>query len=162
MTWSPSEPRLPPGMPQGGQWGTVSAVKPSGKSGAKASSAKKKTTGSAKAVHGTKPGVARSAAATALQKNPAAQKLYAQLMGTTGRDGYVGKLSTADLKLLTQIVYSSKTSDPNVVHARIAVANEMTRRGIPIQSYGALGGGISPGRAATVKKVAAAKATRKH
>jgi hypothetical protein len=149
VSFNPSEPRVPAGVAAGGQWGTPTK-------------AKKKTTtarGSSKAA--AKPGPARNAAAAKVQQNPQAQKLYDQLLQAPPgqRAAYVKGLSTDDLKLLTQIVYSSRTSDPNVVNARIAVANEMTRRGVDIKQYGALGGGLPAARVAVLRKVAAARVT---
>jgi hypothetical protein len=80
-----------------------------------------------------------------VQADPAAQDLYSSIMGTApgARSGAVQKLSDADLKKATQVLYSSRTSDPNVVASRIAVANEMTKRGFDIKHYGALGGGLA-------------------
>jgi 2'-5' RNA ligase len=90
------------------------------------------------------PGPARDAAAAKVQADPAATALYASIMGTApgARAGAVQKLSDADLQKATQVLYSSRTSDPDVVAARIAVANEMTKRGFDIKHYGALGGGL--------------------
>jgi 2'-5' RNA ligase len=91
------------------------------------------------------PGPARDAAAAKVQADPAAQDLYSSIMGTApgARSGAVQKLSDADLKKATQVLYSSRTSDPNVVASRMAVANEMTKRGFDIKHYGALGGGLA-------------------
>jgi hypothetical protein len=139
VSFNPSEPRVPAGVTAGGQWGTPTK-------------AKKKTTAARSKAAAAKPGTARNAAAAKVQQNPQAQKLYGQLLQAPPgqRAAYVKGLSTDDLKLLTQIVYSSRTSDPNVVNARIAVANEMTRRGVDIKQYGALGGGLPAARVAVL------------
>jgi 2'-5' RNA ligase len=113
------------------------------------------------------PGPARDAAAAKVQADPAAQDLYSSIMGTApgARAGAVQKLSDADLQKATQVLYSSRTSDPNVVASRIAVANEMTKRGFDIKHYGALGGGLaavksSPVVHATPKPAAPAPTAR--
>ena len=106
------------------------------------------------------PGPARNGAAAQVQADPAAQALYSSILGASAgaRPGAVGKLSDGDLKKATQILYSSKTSDPNVVNSRIAVANEMSKRGFDVKHYGALGGGLSAVKNSPVVHAAPAKA----
>lgn len=74
------------------------------------------------------------------------------------RAKYLQGLSDSDLELLTQAVYGTRTSDPKVVAARVAVANEMGKRGLDVKKYGALGGGPSAPHAAPGGKQAPRKA----
>lgn len=102
-------------------------------------------------------GAARDGNAAAAQKDKTAAANYEALMKATGPAQAAGlkKLSDADLQKLTAYAYSSKTSDPDVVRARVKVANEMARRGMDVKKYGAKGGGV------TEKKRAAAKTKSK-
>lgn len=163
-SFNPSEPRVPAGGSAGGQWGAPSAAKkkttakstakPTAKTSAKPT-AKGKAPSSARGK--TPPGTARNAAAAKVQADPKAQQLYGQLMQAGQHGAYARGLSTDDLKLLTQMVYSSRTSDPSVVAARMAVANEMARRGLDVKQFGALGGGLPAGRVNTLQKKVAAR-----
>jgi hypothetical protein len=105
------------------------------------------------------PGKARDANAAKAQKASGADKLYSDIVGNGGDAKYIAALSDDDLKKATGILYSSKTSDPAVVKARIAVANEMSKRGFDIKQYGAGGGGSSstsaPKKSSSTKSVAA-------
>ena len=133
MSFNPSEPRVPAGSPGGGRWG-------GGGSGGKANAP-------------------RNAAAGKAQANPKAAQMYDKLNGSKSADErakYLQGLSDEDLELLTQAVYGTRTSDPKVVQARLAVAREMGKRGIDIKKYGALGGG-SPSKAAPARKVTPAQ-----
>jgi hypothetical protein len=91
--------------------------------------------------------------------------LYNSILGMApgARSGAMQKMSDEDLKKATQILYSSKTSDPNVVAARLAVASEMSKRGFDIKHYGALGGGLAAAKPSpvvhTVSKPAASAPT---
>lgn len=78
------------------------------------------------------------------QKDPHEQDMYNSAMSSTGaaQKKYLAGLNNQDLQGLTGIAYSSKTSDPKVVAMRIAVANEMAKRGFDVKDYGALGGGL--------------------
>lgn len=98
-------------------------------------------------------GAARDGAAATAQKDKNAAAAYRALMEATGAAQAAGlkKLSDAGLQQLTAYAYSSKTSDPDVVRARVKIANEMARRGMDVKKYGAKGGGI------TARKRAAAK-----
>lgn len=123
MSFNPSEPRVPKGSAGGGRWG-------GGSSGSKANAP-------------------RDAAAAKVQANPKAAPLFNKAVGSSPKDRakYMQGLSDADLELLTEALYSARTSDPTIVQARIAVANEMAKRGLDIRKYGALGGGpASSGR----------------
>jgi len=114
-------------------------------------------------------GSPRNSSAAKAQGNSKAMKSaddFAKLPANK-RTAYLKGLSDADLEALTEVVYSHRTSDPAVVAMRITVANEMTKRGLDIKKFGALGGGLAVGRksapvsvhiARTVaKKAAAAK-----
>jgi hypothetical protein len=90
-------------------------------------------------------GGARSDSAAKAQASPKAQAMHQRLVETPKgkRSDYLRGLSDADLELLSEAIYGSRTSDPQVVAARIAVANELARRGIDVKDHGALGGGPS-------------------
>lgn len=117
MSFNPSQQRVPKGSTGGGRWG-------GGGSGSKANAP-------------------RNAAAAKVQRNPKAAPLFNKATGLSPKDRakYMQGLSDADLELLTQALYSARTSDPTIVQSRIAVANEMGKRGLDIKKYGALGGG---------------------
>lgn len=157
--FDPSEPRVSSGSAAGGQWGgSADDQKKASRSAAakKAAATRAAKKGPAKATDkpaagGSKPGPPRDANAAKAQADPQAQAMYARLVGMTpAKREYVKGLSDADLEKLTAIVYSSRTSDPNIVHARIAVANEMSHRHIPIAKYGAGGGGLPAGKKAAL------------
>lgn len=151
--YNPKQARVPAGSPGGGRFG----------GGAAGSSANNP----------------RNAAAATAQKNVKAEPLFnnAVNLSPADRAKFLKGLSDADLELLTQVVYSARTSDPKIVAARLAVAAEMGKRGIDIKHYGALGGGISspakkaapsaparkvtPAQRAAVARVTARKATAK-
>lgn len=78
------------------------------------------------------------------QADPHEQEMYNNAMSLSGtaQKQYLAGLSDKDLQGLTGIAYSSKTSDKQVVAMRIAVANEMAKRGLDVKDYGALGGGL--------------------
>lgn len=100
-------------------------------------------------------GSARNASAAKAQHNPKAMKAADHFAGlpVAQRTSYLKGLSDADLEALTGVVYSHRTSDPAVVAMRIAVANEMTKRGIDIKKFGALGGGLSAPKGAPKRAV---------
>jgi hypothetical protein len=90
-------------------------------------------------------GAARDSKASSAQKDTRGTKVagdFADLDPSRRRD-YVKALSDDDLKKLTGVVYSSRTSDPSVVAMRLVVASEMGKRGLDVKDYGALGGGLS-------------------
>jgi hypothetical protein len=128
VPFNPSEPRLPAGQAGGGQWG-------GGASGSKANAP-------------------RNAAAAKVQANPAARRLFEKAIGLPPKDRakFMHGLPDGDLKLLTEALYSARTSDPTIVETRFAVAHEMTKRGIDIKKYGALGGGIGAAGHAEAKR----------
>lgn len=101
-------------------------------------------------------GAARDGDAAKAQKDASAAKAYEALMRATGGDQAAGltKLGDKELQALSRYAYSSKTSDPDVVRARVKVANEMAKRGMDVKAYGAKGGGV------TAKKREKAKTTR--
>jgi hypothetical protein len=76
------------------------------------------------------------------------------------RSKYLQGLSDDDLELLTEAVYGTRTSDPDVVQARIAVAHEMGKRGLDIKKYGALGGGptLTPRKLSPMQHAAVTRA----
>lgn len=91
------------------------------------------------------PGKARDAAAEKSQKDPAARKLYNDILSASLDDAkkQVKTLSDAQLVALTRIMYSSKTSDKDIVDRRLAIAAEMAQRGYDVKDFGARGGGIN-------------------
>lgn len=168
MSFNPSEQRAPAGSAGGGQWTADSApskTKASTKPPAKATTAARKTTAKA-----PKLGPARNAAAAKIQQDKQAQQLYAQMLGMSTaaeQAAYAKKLPPDQLEKLTQILYSSHTSDPQIVKARVVVANEMGKRGLDVKKYGALGGGpsatrkVSPAQAKAVAHARARSAAAK-
>lgn len=84
------------------------------------------------------PGAARDQAADEAQKDERAKDLY-RLMLAGKVD--VKKLNDSDLQKLSRILYSFKTSDERVVKARVTTAGELSRRGMDVKKFGALGGG---------------------
>jgi hypothetical protein len=88
-------------------------------------------------------GAARDSKAADAQKNTTARKSADQIVGmnTSERGTLLKKMPDDQLKSLTAFLYASPTSDPDIVKARIAVANEMSRRGFDVKDYGALGNG---------------------
>lgn len=145
MSFNPKEPRIPAGQGGGGRWG--------GGGGSSKSSTP-----------------ARSSDATKAQADPKSAAMYDKLQGLppAERAKYLQGLPSGDLELLTRAVYGTRTSDPKVVQARLAVAQAMGKRGLDIKKYGALGSGpqskaapgrkVSPAQAAAVSHVQARKA----
>jgi hypothetical protein len=88
-------------------------------------------------------GAPRNAKAADAQKNTTARNTADQVVGmkTSERGTLLKKMPDDQLKSLTAFLYASPTSDPDIVKARIAVANEMSRRGFDIKDFGALGSG---------------------
>lgn len=71
----------------------------------------------------------------------------------------IAGMDTPRLEALSRVLYSYDTSDPHVVAARIAVANELAKRGLKVTDFGALGTNLVPGKPGT--KGAAKKGGRK-
>lgn len=90
---------------------------------------------------GTELGQARNAKAQQAQDNPRAKDQYESLMAANPRDyrQMLDDLDEADLKSLTAIAYSFRSSNPQVVQARLALAGAMRRRGLDVNDYGGLG-----------------------
>lgn len=91
------------------------------------------------------------------QRDAGARSNYGKLEGASDADAdkMLKGMSDTDLRKLTAFAYSSKTSDPRIVKARIKVANEMGRRGIDIKKHGARGGGSKSATRASAEPVAA-------
>lgn len=115
-------------------------------------------------------GTARDSKAQKAQADTGSRHQYDKTIRATGnvRTADIKGLSDGKLQALTRTVYSFKTSDPKVVALRIAVANEMAKRGYDVKDFGALGGGINSDKGVTkpvkkmpVKKVPAKKAVKK-
>jgi hypothetical protein len=88
-------------------------------------------------------GAPRNAKAADAQKDTTAHQNADQIIGmkASERGTLLKKMSDDQLKKLTEFLYASPTTDPDIVKARIAVANEMSRRGFDVKDYGALGSG---------------------
>jgi hypothetical protein len=100
------------------------------------------------------PGKARNSQAAEAQKN---QKSYQVL----AKGGDPKSLSAADLQQASRVAYSSKTSDPKIVALRKKIAAEMSKRGMDVKKYGALGGGLSAKKKPAAKRPASRTASKK-
>lgn len=87
-------------------------------------------------------GTARNSDAATAQKDPKATAAYKALLTAKpdARKKQLAGLKDADLEALTRVLYSFKSSDPSLVAARVAAANELSRRGLDVKKFGALGG----------------------
>jgi hypothetical protein len=172
--FDPSEPRVGAGSAAGGQWGgSAKPTKTKGPDGSlvrsthvskpKAAKAKAKAKAPAKATpkapakHAM--GAARNADAAKAQ-DAAHSAAYDALMGKPAaqRAAYVKGLSDAELEKAAEAAYSFRSTDPDVVRARVALANEAAKRGIDIRKHGALGGGSRPSPKAAPARRAASPA----
>ncbi len=94
---------------------------------------------------GTELGQARNTeSAKRAQADPGAKARYDEFMrngDTPAMKASAGKLGDDDLKSLTAVMYSFKTSNPRVVAARNALAAELRRRGFDERDHGSLVGG---------------------
>jgi hypothetical protein len=108
-------------------------------------------------------GTARDSKAQKAQADTGSRHQYDKTIRATGnvRTADIKGLSDGKLQALTRTAYSFKSSDPNVVKLRIAVANEMAKRGFDVKDFGALGGGINSDKGKTPAKAAPKKAAVK-
>lgn len=90
---------------------------------------------------GSEIGSARNANAAKAQQNKAATDRYKSVVGAKDRDAQVKALGNDDLGQLSQVAFSFKSSDPNVVALRNSVIAQMRARGMNPSQYGYLGGG---------------------
>jgi hypothetical protein len=92
---------------------------------------------------GAEIGSARNASAAEAQKDTESTGRYADLVGTdqAAQAEALGGLDNSQLQRLSQVAYSFKSSNPDVVRLRIGVANELRRRGMNVNDFGGLGGG---------------------
>lgn len=176
--FDPSEPRVGAGSAAGGQWGgSAKPTKTKGPDGSlvrsthvskpKAAKAKAKAKAPAKAPAKATPkapakhamGAARNADAAKAQ-DAAHSAAYDALMGKPAaqRAAYVKGLSDAELEKAAEAAYSFRSTDPDVVRARVALANEAAKRGIDIRKHGALGGGKAPAPAPAKRAASPAQA----
>lgn len=109
---------------------------------------------------GSEIGSARNANAAKAQQNTAATDRYKAVVGAKDRDAQVKALGNDDLGQLSQVAFSFKSSDPNVVALRNSVIAQMRARGMNPSQYGYLGGGgpAKPTAKPTVKPKAVVKA----
>lgn len=112
-------------------------------------------------------GAARNQKAAQAQKSKAGSAGYKAAGSASGaeRSKLLKGMSDAALQAASREAYSFKTSDPKVVALRIAIANEMGRRGFDVKDFGALGGGINSDKGtkqatARAKAVGSSKTTK--
>lgn len=84
-------------------------------------------------------GKARNAEAAKAQKDTKAADNYKKVQQAKDQAKFAKDLSDADLEAMTRYLYSFKSSDPKIVKARIAAANELARRGKNVNDFGGLG-----------------------
>lgn len=114
---------------------------------------------------GSEIGTARNASAAQAQRDTESTNRYRSLVGgdSKAQAAVLRKVHNGALQRLSRVAYSFKSSDPNVVRLRIAVANELRRRGMNVNDYGGLGPKTkNPGPAGTwardhARRVAARK-----
>jgi hypothetical protein len=112
---------------------------------------------------GSEIGTARNADAAKAQQNAGAVDRYKKTVGAGDRDAQVKALNNDELGQLSQVAFSFRSSDPNVVALRSSVVGQLRSRGMDPSKYGYLGGGAkSTGRPvakAPVRKPTANKST---
>jgi len=134
------------------------------KGGATASSGKKKvvrTPAGAARYHvpvGSEIGQARDANAAKVQQDKGATDKYKSVVGAKDRDAQVKALNNDELGQLSQVAFSFKSADPNVVALRNSVMAQMRSRGMDPSKFGYLGGKMAPKAKTAVKTKAAIKA----
>lgn len=103
---------------------------------------------------GSEIGSARDANAAKAQQNTAAVTKYKGVVGAKDRDNQVKALNNDELGQLSQVAFSFKTSNPDVVALRNSVISQMRSRGMDPAKFGYLGGGggTKPVAKAPVKK----------
>jgi SPP1 gp7 family putative phage head morphogenesis protein len=109
---------------------------------------------------GSEIGSARNADAAKAQQNKAATDRYKSVVGAKDRDAQVKSLNNDDLGQLSQVAFSFKSSDPNVVALRSSVIAQMRARGMNPNQFGYLGGNgpAKPAAKPAVKPRVVAKA----
>lgn len=92
---------------------------------------------------GSEIGTARNAKAAQAQKDTESTGRYNELVGSDpkAQAAAMRGLSDDQLQRLSQVAYSFRSSDQNVVRLRVGVANELARRGFNVRDFGGLGGG---------------------
>lgn len=88
---------------------------------------------------------ARNAQGAAAQKDPKAAANYGKTLGAGDAKAQIAGMSAEDLIALSKAAYSFKSNDPKVVALRIAIANEIAKRGGNVNDYGGLGKGTPGG-----------------
>jgi hypothetical protein len=107
---------------------------------------------------GAEIGTARNAKAAEAQKDTESTGRYGELVGQdqAAQARALGGLSPDQLQRLSRVAYSFPSSNPAVVRLRIGVANELRKRGMNVNDFGGLGGGVkTPGPRPKPKKKAA-------
>lgn len=100
---------------------------------------------------GTELGNARDDDGQRAQDDPAAREAYQKLLTANPREyrAMLDKMGDAELESLTRVAYSFRSSNPQVVQARIALAGALRRRGKDVNDFGGLGKGRPLGKANT-------------
>lgn len=147
------------GKPAGGQTKTTK-----GKAAASAGGKKKKIVRTAEGAKrykvpiGSEIGSARNADAAKAQQNPGAVDKYHKTVGAKDRDAQVKALNNNELGQLSQVAFSFRSSDPNVVALRSSVVGQLRSRGMDPAKFGYLGGGAKPAAGKSAAKAPVRKA----
>lgn len=103
---------------------------------------------------GAEIGKARDRKAEEIQKDPRARESYEKLLTANPREyrKMLDGLSDDELGRLTQVAYSFRSSNANVVQARLALAGALRRRGKDVADYGGLGARATSNAAAAPRR----------
>jgi hypothetical protein len=95
---------------------------------------------------GTELGQARDERGKEAQADPRSKELYDDFVNADPRQqrAMLDGLSAADLKSLSAITYSFRSSNPDVVRSRIAIAGALRRSGLDVNDFGGLGKTATP------------------
>lgn len=102
---------------------------------------------------GAEIGKARNPDAQKAQEDPKARAAYEKLLTANPREyrKMLDDMGDAELQALSRVAYSFKSSNPQVVQARIALAGALRRRGQDVNDYGGLGKSTGGGKPAPAK-----------
>lgn len=90
---------------------------------------------------GSEIGPARNDDAKKAQEDPKAREAYDKLLTSNPREyqKMLDEMDDGQLESLTRLAYSFRSSSPQVVQARLALAGALRRRGKDVNNYGGLG-----------------------
>lgn len=90
---------------------------------------------------GTEIGKARNEEAQKAQDDPKAKAAYEKLLTANPREyqKMLDGMNDSELEALTKVAFSFRSSNPQVVQARLALAGALRRRGKDVNDYGGLG-----------------------